>query len=76
MGLETFINLCDPLRKYEVVKNSFQSILEEQITKFLHIIGHNINNQSVSLFHSFFHQYEEIVFPHFHNVECNWRKNS
>ena len=33
--------------------------------KFLHIIGHNVKNQSVSFF---FHQSGETVSRHFHNV--------
>jgi len=33
-----------------MVKDAFRSIVKEQVAKFLHIIGHNIKNQSVSFF--------------------------
>jgi len=32
------------------VKDIFRSTVEEQVTKFLHIIGHNVKNQTDSFF--------------------------
>lgn len=65
MGLEAFINLCQRLRAIGLVKNAFWSIVEEQVGKFMHIIEHNVKNQSVQFF---FYQSGEIVSRHFHNV--------
>ncbi|XP_068504275.1 uncharacterized protein [Phaseolus vulgaris] len=48
-----------------MVKDAFRSTVEEQVAKFLHIIGHNVKNRSVSFF---FHRSEETVSRHFHNV--------
>jgi len=48
-----------------MVKDAFRSIVKEQVAKFLHIIGHNIKNQSVSFF---FHWSGETISRHFHNV--------
>jgi len=39
--------------------------MKEQVAKFLHIIGHNVKNRSVSFF---FHRSGESVSCHFHNV--------
>jgi len=52
-------------RETGMVKDAFRSIVEEQVAKFLHIIGHNVKNRSVSFF---FHQSGEILSRHFHNV--------
>jgi len=39
MGPATFIQLCEQIRATEVVKDAYHSIVEEQVAKFLHIIG-------------------------------------
>ena len=65
MGSEAFIKLCERIRETGLVKDAYRSTVEEQVAKFLHIIGHNVKNRSVSFF---FHRYGEIVFRHFHNV--------
>ncbi|KAL2323198.1 hypothetical protein Fmac_027577 [Flemingia macrophylla] len=65
MGPETFINLCQQVRATGLVKDAFRSTMKDQVTKFLHIIGHNVKNRSVSFF---FHQSGETVSRHFHNV--------
>jgi len=39
--------------------------MEEQLAKFLHIIGHKVKNRSVSFF---FHRSGETVSRHFHNI--------
>jgi len=65
MGPEAFIHLCQRLRETGYVKDAFRSTVEEQVAKFLHIIGHNVKNRTVSLF---FHRSGETVSCHFHNV--------
>ncbi|XLS78401.1 hypothetical protein HN51_062626, partial [Arachis hypogaea] len=49
MGPEAFRQLCQKLRETGIVKDSTRSTIEEQITKFLHIIGYN-GRQSVVTF--------------------------
>ncbi|XP_068466573.1 uncharacterized protein [Phaseolus vulgaris] len=65
MSPEAFINLCQRIRGTDMVKDAFRSIVEEQVAKFLHIIGYNVKNRSVSFF---FHRSGETVSRHFHNV--------
>ncbi|KAL2347776.1 hypothetical protein Fmac_001776 [Flemingia macrophylla] len=65
MGPEAFINLCQRVRATGLVKDAFRSTVEEQVAKFLHIVGHNIKNRSV---YFFFHRSGETVSRHFHNV--------
>ena len=65
MGPEAFIKLCERIRATGLVKDAYRSTMEEQVANFLHIIGNNVKNRSVSFF---FHRYGETVFPHFHNV--------
>jgi len=63
MSLEAFINLCQRIRETKMVKDAFRSTVEEQVAKFLHIIGHNARIKSF-----FFHQSGETMSRHFHNV--------
>ncbi|KAL2327743.1 hypothetical protein Fmac_021170 [Flemingia macrophylla] len=65
MGPVAFINLCERVRATTLVKDAFRSTVEEQVAKFLHIVGHNVKNRSVSFF---FHRSGETVSRHFHNV--------
>jgi len=65
MGLKTFINLCQRIRGTRMVKETFWSTAKEQVAKYLHIIGHNVKNQSVSFF---FHWSGETMSRHVHNV--------
>jgi len=65
MGPQTFIQLCQQIRQTRLVKDAYRSTVEEQLAKFLHIIGHNVKNQSVSFF---FHRSGETVSRHFHNI--------
>jgi len=44
MSSEAFINLCQRIKGTMMVKDAYNL----QLTKFLHIIGHNVKNQSVS----------------------------
>jgi len=65
MRPEAFIQLCQRIRATGLVKDAYRSVVEEQVAKFLHIIGHNVKNRSVSFF---FHRFGETVSCHFHNV--------
>ncbi|XP_068504463.1 uncharacterized protein [Phaseolus vulgaris] len=64
-AFEAFLQLCQRIRGTGLVKDAYRSTVEELVAKFLHIIGHNVKNQSVSFF---FHQSRETVSRHFHNV--------
>ncbi|XP_057436258.1 uncharacterized protein LOC130728726 [Lotus japonicus] len=65
MGPEAFMLLVHKLRGIEIVKDTIRSTVEEQVAKFLHVIGHNVKNRTVSFF---FHRSGETVSRHFHNV--------
>ncbi|XP_028204632.1 putative nuclease HARBI1 isoform X2 [Glycine soja] len=65
MGPEAFMLLCHKLRGTGYVKDTIRSTVEEQVAKFLHIIGHNVKNRTVSFF---FRRSGETVSRHFHNV--------
>ncbi|XLS86935.1 hypothetical protein HN51_037101, partial [Arachis hypogaea] len=65
MGPEAFRQLCQKLRGTSRVKDSTRSTAEEQVTKFLHIIGHNVKIRTMSFF---FHRSGETTNRHFHNV--------
>ncbi|XLS89465.1 hypothetical protein HN51_065473, partial [Arachis hypogaea] len=53
------------LRETGRVKDSTRSTVEEQVAKFLHIIGHNVKTRTMSFF---FHRLGETISRHFHNV--------
>ncbi|XLR48464.1 hypothetical protein S83_033124, partial [Arachis hypogaea] len=65
MGPEAFRQLCQKLRGTGRVKDSTRSTVEEQVAKFLHIIGHNVKTRTMSFF---FHRLGETINRHFHNV--------
>ncbi|XLR22465.1 hypothetical protein S83_050365, partial [Arachis hypogaea] len=65
MGPEVFRQLCHKLRGTGRVKDSTRSTVEEQVAKFLHIIGHNVKTRTMSFF---FHRSGETISRHFHNV--------
>lgn len=65
MGPEAFMLLCQKLRGTGIVKDTIRSTVEEQVVKFLHIIGHNVKTRTVSFF---FHRSGETVSRHFHKV--------
>lgn len=44
MGPEAFLRLCQKIRGTGLVKDNIRSTLEEQVAKFLHIIGHNVKD--------------------------------
>jgi len=65
MGPEAFMQLCLKLRGTSIVKDTIKSTVEEQVAKFLHIVGHNVKNRIVSFF---FYRSGETVSRHFHSV--------
>ncbi|WJX25100.1 hypothetical protein P8452_14172 [Trifolium repens] len=65
MGPVAFMQLCQKLRGTGIVKDTIRSTIEEQVAKFLHIIGHNVKNRTVSFV---FNRSGETVSLHFHNV--------
>ncbi|XP_016206692.1 protein ALP1-like [Arachis ipaensis] len=65
MSPEAFQLLCQKLRGTGRVKDSTRSTVEEQVAKFLHIIGHNVKTRTMSFF---FHRSGETISRHFHNV--------
>ena len=65
MGQEAFIQLCERIRATKVVNDAYRSTFEEQVPKFLYIIGHNVKNRSVLFF---FHWSGETVSRHFDSV--------
>ncbi|XLR47360.1 hypothetical protein S83_032020, partial [Arachis hypogaea] len=65
IGFEAFRSLCQKLRGTGRVKDSTRSTVEEQVAKFLHIIGHNVKTRTIFFF---FHRSGETINHHFHNV--------
>ena len=65
MGPQAFMLLHEKLRGTGRVKDSTCSTVEEQVAKFLHIIGHNVKNRTVSFF---FHCLGETISLHLYNV--------
>ncbi|XP_068473182.1 uncharacterized protein [Phaseolus vulgaris] len=45
MGPEAFLQLCQRIRGIGLVKDAYRSTVEEQVAKFLHIIGQNVKNR-------------------------------
>ncbi|KAK2417518.1 hypothetical protein QL285_039808 [Trifolium repens] len=50
MSPATFLKLCEKLRSTGIVKDSTKATIEEKVAKFLHIVGHNVKNRTVSFF--------------------------
>jgi len=44
MGPKAFLQLCQQIRGTGLVKDAYRSTVEEQVAKFLQIIGHNVKN--------------------------------
>ncbi|WJX65362.1 hypothetical protein P8452_50034 [Trifolium repens] len=65
MSPAAFMKLCEKLRSTGIVKDSTKATIEEKVAKFLHIVGHNVKNRTVSFF---FHRSGETVSRHFHSV--------
>ncbi|RHN45074.1 putative harbinger transposase-derived nuclease domain-containing protein [Medicago truncatula] len=65
MGPEAFMQLCLKLRGTGIVKDTIKYTVEEKVAKFLHIVGHNVKNRTISFF---FYRSGETVSRHFHTV--------
>ncbi|KAF1872513.1 hypothetical protein Lal_00016815 [Lupinus albus] len=65
MGSQAFFCLCQKLRGTGIVKDTIRSTVEEQVAKFLQIVGQNAKNSAISFL---YHRSGETVSRHFHNV--------
>jgi hypothetical protein len=65
MGPKAFLNLCTLLRDHGGLTHTRGASIEEQVAKFLHIVGHNVRNRVISFF---FRRSGETVSRHFHRV--------
>ncbi|WOL16608.1 hypothetical protein Cni_G25396 [Canna indica] len=61
----TFFKLCDCLRERNLLHDTLNVTLEEQVAVFLHIVGHNVRNRVVG--HNFMRS-EETVSRYFNEV--------
>ena len=52
IGPQAFQDLCDILQRNSDLQDTQRAIVEEQVTKFLHILSHNVKNRTISF--SFF----------------------
>ncbi|XXG51718.1 hypothetical protein AAC387_Pa03g0227 [Persea americana] len=60
-----FATLCDKLRSTELLKNFSRSTIEEQVAKFLHVLGQNWKYRAIGCC---FRRSSETISRHFHNV--------
>ena len=60
-----FATLCDKLRSTGLLKNFSRSIIEEQVAKFLHVLGQNWKYRAIGCY---FRRSSETISRHFHNV--------
>ena len=65
MGKDAFTRLVNILRGIGRLRNSAHSNVEEQVAKFLHIVGHNLRNRTMKFY---FKRSSETVSRHFHQV--------
>jgi hypothetical protein len=65
MSSQAFVDLCKKLMIEGDLKPSHHASVEEQVAKFLYIVGHNIRNRSI---YFFFRRSGESNCRHFHNV--------
>ncbi|KAJ9705344.1 hypothetical protein PVL29_003403 [Vitis rotundifolia] len=65
MGNDTFARLVNILRETSCLRNSSHSNVEEQVAKFLHIVGHNLRNRTMKFY---FKCSSETISRHFHQV--------
>ena len=63
MGNDAFTRLVTILRGRGRLRNSAHSDVEEQVSKFLHIVGHNLRNRTMKFY---FKRSSETVSHHFH----------
>ena len=65
MGPKAFVNLCGILQREEGLRPTQWVTIEEQVAKFLYLIGHNVRNHAIT----FFLQWSgETISCHFHSV--------
>ncbi|KAL4337662.1 hypothetical protein AHAS_Ahas12G0132600 [Arachis hypogaea] len=65
MSSHAFLELCAKLRATGHVKDTIHVTVEEQVARFLYIIGHNVKNRTISFF---FHRSGETISRNFHAV--------
>ncbi|KAF2311201.1 hypothetical protein GH714_020129 [Hevea brasiliensis] len=65
MGPVAFAEFCGKLRATGLLKDFRHATVEEQVAKFLQILGQNFRNRALGFF---FHQSGETISHHFHNV--------
>ncbi|KAF1899382.1 hypothetical protein Lal_00019510 [Lupinus albus] len=65
MGSQAFLCLYQKLRGTGIVKDTIRSTVEEQVAKFLQIVGQNAKNSGISFLYN---RSREAVSRHFHNV--------
>ena len=63
MGKDAFARLVNILRGTSRIRNSAHSNVEEQVAKFLHIVGHNLRNRTMKFY---FKHSSETISCHFH----------
>ncbi|KAL6313987.1 hypothetical protein AAG906_011719 [Vitis piasezkii] len=64
MGKDAFARLVNILRGTGHLRNSAHSNVEEQVAKFLHIVGHNLRNRTMK----FYFKHSSKLSRHFHQV--------
>ena len=65
MGNDAFVRLVNIIRGTGRLKNNAHSNVEEQVAKFLHIVGHNLRNRTMKFY---FKRSSETISCHFHQV--------
>ena len=65
IGPQAFQGMCDILQRDSDLQDTQHAIVEKQVTKFLHILSHNVKNCTISFFVC---RFGETINRHFHNV--------
>lgn len=65
MNLQTFLTLCDMLKKDRVLRANWQSNMEQQVAKSIYILTYNVKNCEVNIC---FRPSENIINHHFHQI--------
>ncbi|CAL5405637.1 unnamed protein product [Camellia sinensis] len=65
MSKDVFATLISMLKRTQFLRDNPQSKVEEQVAKFLHIIGHNLRNRTIKFF---YRRSGKTVSRHFHQV--------
>ena len=65
IGPKAFVNLCGILQREGGLRPTQRATIEEQVAKFLYLIGHNVRNCATIFF---FRRSGETVSRHFHSV--------